>query len=498
VTVGGVASVFALSNGVLVRRTVSAGTNYSNTGGTPSTKIAVAGATVLVGSSNGIMSGACNGSALTVLWTTAGGVSFAPHWVKNRIIATKGPSLWELTLAGGDLDATTAVYTHPVSDWTWTDVTEAPAAILAGGYSNGQGYIYALRLVEATTAGSTPTLGAAVQVAELPPGEEVHSLRCYLGRYVAIGTNRGVRIGIVDADGTMTYGPLTVTTTNPVRSLAARNNYVYAAVENEIDGSSGAVRIDLAEEIPTESGNASTGRFAWAWDVRTHTTNIPRSIAFLGYTDRVALGLTTDGVYLQSDTNYETTGYVTTGLIRYLTTEQKIFSYLRSQMTLPADSTLTVYTTDEVGNVALNCTLGADSATGDDISINIGAPQRQMAFKLLLTAASGGTATPLIESFQVKAQPNPRVQRVIRIPILMFDFETDSHGVRVGRDGWASERLFSLEALEDRSSVVLLDDMTTGEAFVAKIHAVKFRRVTPRKKGSSGFGGLAEITVVKL
>jgi hypothetical protein len=117
-----------------------------------------------------------------------------------------------------------------------------------------------------------------VQVAEFPPGEEVHALKVYLGTYVAIGTSRGVRIGQIGSNGRMQYGPLTVETTQPVRSLSSRGQFVYAAIEADIDGFSGCARIDLSEEINQVGANgyvtSNSFRFAWAYDAQAHVTGI--------------------------------------------------------------------------------------------------------------------------------------------------------------------------------------------------------------------------------
>jgi hypothetical protein len=185
----------------------------------------------------------------------------------------------------------------PTRSFTWTSVAEAPDCILASGYSNGYGYIYAFNLVTSGAAGTTPTLDQGIQVAEFPSGEEVHAIKVYLGQYIAIGTSKGVRIGMLGTGGKMQYGPLTISTTQPVRDLAARDHYVYAAIEADIDGGSGCARIDLGEEINIINSAgytvANSMRFAWAYDAQSHTTGAVYSVTFLGGTAQVALAVNT-------------------------------------------------------------------------------------------------------------------------------------------------------------------------------------------------------------
>jgi hypothetical protein len=244
----------------------------------------------------------------------------------------QGRHLYELTLAGRGISARRHLH-PPRLELDLDGVAEAPDCILAAGYSNGIGSIFAFNLVTSGTASGTPTLDQGVQVAEFPSGEEVHSIQVYLGTYIAIGTSKGVRIGVLGSNGKMQYGPLTITTTKPVRSLAARDHYVYAAIEADIDGYSGCARIDLAEEINLINSagyvTANSQRYAWAYDAQSHTTGVVYSVTFLGGTDRVVLAVDTNGIYLQSATDYETTGYLLTGRVRYATAENKTFSLIK-------------------------------------------------------------------------------------------------------------------------------------------------------------------------
>jgi hypothetical protein len=237
------------------------------------------------------MSGAASGSTLASLWPDAGLVR--PWWAKQRIIAAKGASLYELTLAGGAA-LPAAIFTHPDSNWTWTAVAEAPDCILAAGYSNGTGSIFAFNLVTSGTASGTPTLDQGVQVAEFPTGEEVTPAR--LPRHVRRHRHqqgcpyRHPRCQREDA-----VRPADHLHDAPVRDLAARDHYVYAAIEADIDGGSGCARIDLAEEINAINSagyvTANSQRYAWAYDAQSHTTGAVYSVTFLGGTDRVVLAV---------------------------------------------------------------------------------------------------------------------------------------------------------------------------------------------------------------
>ena len=483
-------AIFVNVNGSL-RRVDTGTTTYTGTG-TPATEPVVAGTKVLVGSTIGILSGDTTGSTFAALWTTASGTVIRPWWAKSRIIASKGAELHDLTLAGGNIDTATPLWTHPVTGWTWTAVAEAPGAILAAGYVSGYGYIYRFNLKDNGTA-TTPVLGAATQVAEFPPGEEVHAMRVYLASYVAIGTSRGVRIGIIGQDGSIAYGPINISTTKPVRAFSARDTYIYAGIESDINGNSGAARIDLSEAI-------SDLRFAWAYDVQVPSSATIQSVTFWGLTDRVVLGISGVGIFRQSTTQYETTGSVTSGWIRYGTSEPKLFNRIKVRTLLPGASTLAISTVDSNGGTQTVITLGASFNTDEDVTLQTIADiaQANARITLTLTAGTGETSTPTVQSYQVKATPTPTVQRELRIPLRLMDFEQDRQNVKIGYSGWAYRRLVELEDLEQQRGIVIVKDWTTGEAFAGQIRNVQVLRTTPPARNLPNFGGLVYVTVLKL
>jgi hypothetical protein len=196
-------------------------------------------------------------------------------YVKERIVACVNNAVYELTPSATSLS--TAVYTHPNTNHVFTSVTASGPAIYVAGYTGIQSTILKFTL---STAGIMPTLTSAIVSAELPVGEIVHKIFYYLG-YMAIGTNKGIRIAAVsDQDGSVNYGPLIVETTQPCYDFAARDTYIWAATG--IDGAPGLIRIDLSNEIETL-------RFAWANDVyypsgSGHETT---AVAFANGTDQL-------------------------------------------------------------------------------------------------------------------------------------------------------------------------------------------------------------------
>ena len=472
----------------------------------------VAGGKLLVGSAAGILSGTLGGSSMDVLWGTSSNRNPRVWFVKARIIAAMGPSLYDLTFAGGTIDSgpATPLWTHPSSTWHWTGVSETPNAILAAGYEAGRGGIFKF-VLEQPTSGSIPTLSAGIPVADMPPGEEVHALRTFLGSNLAIGTSRGLRLGEVDQSGDLQFGPLTIETSKPVRALAARDRFMYAGIENDLDGSSGVARVDLSEEIdnqaPTVSGVSQaaygyrrTYRFAWAYDANTHLVGQVDSVAFLGSGGRVAVGLFGVGCMVQHPYELEPEGYVLSGKVRFGTAELKRFMYARMRADIPNGGSVALSTVDDGGSEVFCFSLGDVYNTGDDIALASVSEslQSHAAFRLTLRKGATVGTGPVLSAFQVKALPVIRVQRDVRVPLWLADKEKDRAGNPLGYVGAAWQRLQVLERMESTQAIVSFEDKTNGERFSAVITQVQFTRDTNPSRVDMNFGGRLNVTLRRL
>lgn len=492
--VGGNDVFFQNANGTLSR---SDGTTVANFTGTTSctSKPVVAGANVVIAASTQLYKGTASGTTISSMGFTGVSGNLTPWWAKSRLIVSNANSLYDLTLAStGALP--TALYTHPDSGWVWTDVAETGDAILAAGYSNGYSAIYRFSLQDAGS-GTIPQLSQGYQIAEFPPGEIVYAIKTYLGTYIAIGTSRGLRIGIITGQTSVSptviqYGPLTITTTSPVTALAARDSYIYAGITNGLDGKSGAARVSLEQEV-----TANSLRFPWAYDANTHVTGTVDGIALLGNTARVVVGLDAVGIYQQSATAYETSGYITSGKVRYATSELKSFRNARLRANFAdAASGITLSTVSPDGSSA--GIIRVTSATDLDSFITLARPIGQFEYLSFTTTLDGdGTNTPTLVSLLVKAVPATTRSRLIQYPLICSDFEADVNNTRVGTGGYAYQRLQALEDLESSQAVVTVQDFDTGESYDGQIEKVSFTRISPRNKQGANFGGMLMLTVRK-
>ena len=432
-----------------------------------------------------------NSSTSATVMFTANGITVnnaVMEFIKERIVMCANNGVYEFTSAASSLP--TAVYTHPDTSHVYTSITASGPAIYIAGFNGIQSTIQKFTL---STAGAMPTLTSAVVAAELPVGEIVHDIYYYLG-YMAIGTSKGIRIATVsDQDGSLTYGPLMVETSQPCYDFAARENFIWCATG--VDGNPGVIRIDLSNEL-------SPLRFAYANDlyytgVTGHQTT---SCGFLGTTDRLAYCTTyassANGyVYSQSTGALMPTGYITTGYIRYNTLEPKNFKRLLGRGDYTYGS-MTLETVDEAGTEYDVISYDATVPTVEVTTSQPTGSQEYIAYKFIMYRdGTDNTKGPIFKGYQAKATIATPRQRVVRFPVYCFDVETDKYNVMVGYEGRAFDRIGQLEEIEQNGDVVTWQDLTTGESRQCIIEQITFTRMTPPDRGFTGYGGILTMTI---
>jgi hypothetical protein len=417
----------------------------------------------------------------------------AMEYVKDRIVLCADNKVYEFSTSASAMP--TAVYTNSNTGHVYTSIAASGPAIYVAGYNGIQSTIQKFTL---STAGVMPTLTSAITAAELPVGEIVHKIHYYLG-YMMIGTNRGVRVAAVsDQDGSLNYGPLIVETSQPCFDFASRDHYVWCATG--VAGEPGVIRIDLSNELETL-------RFAYANDLYMDgvTGYKTTACAFIGNDDpTVADRLTfctantgtADGtIYIESASTLRTSGYLTTGNIRYGTLEPKNFKRLLGRGDFSYGS-MTLETVDKNGveydHISYDSTISPIEVTTSSPAT----AQEYVAYKFIMYRdGTDTTQGPIFKGYQAKATIATPRQRVIQFPVYCFDLETDRYNSMVGYEGKAFEKILALEDIEESGDVLTWQDLTTGEARQAVIEQIAFQRATPPDKRFSGFGGVIQITI---
>lgn len=413
------------------------------------------------------------------------------RWVKGRLIACNGNSVWEG--AGGVWTEIDAGATLPAG-WVWNDVAEGPVAVYLTGYAGTQSSIYKL---EVTVEGDVVGLSPLLLVAEMPRGEIVNTMYSYVGAFLCLGTSLGVRISSMAANGSLNIGPLSRESADGCHDFVAFGSYVYAAIGNDANAGArvrkaGLVRLNLGQPL-----NDQELLFAQADDLVTSgDTGRCTSVTTRG--GKLWLGVEGDGVYRQANT-YVDDGWLETGRIRLGTTEAKTWRDLRLLGTPDMAGSAIGYASRETDENSPAGWQQVVAISGDrydrtgKISSNPNEPATSLYVAVELRASDDKTKTPVIQSYQLRAIPSPVRTRLIRVPLMMFDSETDKAGQVLGYEGYAWDRVQLLEALEQTYSLVPYEDYTTGEKVNVYIERVTWRRTAPPKHNSGNAGGVATV-----
>ena len=438
---------------------------------------------------------AASTSAPTVMFTKTGTTitNAVVEYVKQRLIVAANNSIYEVPTNASTSASFTSVYTHPNTSFVFSSIAESGTAIYVSGYNGVQSSIFKFTLD--TTTGAMPVLTSAITAAELPVGEVVHKLYCYLG-YMMIGTSKGVRVASIAFDGSLTYGPLISETSHPCYDFAARDRFVWCATGlPTVNTEPGVIRIDLSNEIETL-------RFAYAKDLHYDTTSHTETTAcaFFGDTTQLAFCTTADTsgvgyVYMEHATQLRTDGYIETGYIRYNTLEKKNFKRIVGNGNFDNGSM-------SLQSVALDGTIydvnSYDSVIGNPESAITSPSGAQDAIALrfhLYRDDTTDTLGPTFKGYQLKAVPASPRERIIKIPLMNYDTEIDKYNSTIGYEGRAFQRLAALEDAEAAGDVVTLQDFRTGEVSQCLIEEVLFTDTTPPDKKLTGFGGVISLTV---
>lgn len=425
----------------------------------------------------------------STLWTGDAGRSLVNVWyMKGRLWVVDNYGDWfMLSTAGGTFVVGDADFSIPDLGWLvsstalWSAV-ETPSSILIGAYST----IFSVVLDETA---ATPTPTPPVAVAQLPDSEGVASLGYHLG-HVVIATDKGARFAIQGANE-IVYGPLVTTASfGPTERMARRGTRVLltgSGPEGE-----GVFAFDLGSQIADLSP-------AWALEQEltlgdyAGSYTIAGSILLWSSVD-TSLHLTSPGVTVSA------AGSVTTGYHRFGTLEGKHFESVTVRAAGDG-GTISVYLVNADETETLVGTLTLPGDTLGVFPLGLTEPTERIALRFALARDAVDTSvSPVLLGYQLKALPSPKRQRLIRVPLMMFDIERGPTGRAVGKEKDAWTRYQALEALEESDALVTFEDKDTGETGTAYIESVELvqRNGSKGVSRANGFGGIVSLTLRKV
>ena len=447
---------------------------------------------------DGLYGGALPSSNGSLIYSASASFTRATvRFVKTRIMLAGNNKIYEITdFTPPSTNLPTPLFEHPNPNWTWTDFADGPSSIYVSGYSKENSQIYRIGVTSDETG---VTLAVPTVVVDMPRGEDVPSLYSYVGSFVVVGTTKGCRIARIESDGSLTLGPLVFNGTG-VDDAVGFGSYLYVTSRDQGNRgnrqtAAGLKRINLGQIL-----NSDPLQFAWANDL----------VAPVGF-DGSAVSVTVAGGYLwfavdgagvvKETDQYVDNGWVETGRIRLGTMEKKAWRDLR----MIAPNTLTGSITGKAsifGTTApstWDTVLTLQAGTTDGYGkLNVAAPgtasDLYLAFFLESDAACGCSAR--LTGYQVRAVPSPRKTELIKVPLLMFDFETDKQGAKYGKFGGAYARFAALKDMEQAGATVAFTDYTTGEVKEVYVEEVTYTRLNQPSLGQrSGSGGICYVVM---
>lgn len=451
--------------------------------------ITSSGRTYWLARTNGLWSGQDAGAPTQSYTATINMVEF----VKGRLVATSGASVYVLTTTGSGA-LPTPIYTHPNSEFKWTSISEGPNAIYIAGNDSTTGYIFKFQL---QSDGTVPTLAAGVVTATMPSGERINTIYSYIGTFVGIATTHGFRASEIDSNGDVNYGPLLFTVASGCSGIVGYDHYMWIGSTNAHDGSSGLYRIDLGEVV--ETGTTSNPlRFAYARDIYSSgNAGAVTSVAMFGASDRKIYNVVGTGAVLEAANTLIPEGYLYTGRIRFNTEEPKLFKFF-SIRTPPLLGDLVVSVVPEGGGEITYVTYGPAFAPGqgDIATPQPPGPQNWIELKFTLRRSpTDATVGAVMNGWQVKALPGSIRQRIIQQTFLCFDEETDKGGQRNGYDGYARDRLEAFREIARKGDVILFQELQDNVSTLVVIDDWKFTQLSPPGADRASLGGYLTATL---
>lgn len=227
----------------------------------------------------------------------------------------------------------------------------------------------------------------------------------------------------------------------------------------------------------------------------TFTSASTATVTSQAVTSSTAIVKRTGNMYGEHATRLRSDGYVQTGLIRYNTLEPKNFKRIVGQGVFTYGS-MSIQTVDGNNNIYDGVSYDASIGNPEVVITQPAGAQDAMGLRFrLYRDATDNTKGPTFKGYQLKAVPATPRTRIISIPLMNFDSETDKYNSTLGYEGRAIERLAALENAESGGDVVTFQDFRTGEIRQCLIEEVKFTNTSPPDKRFTGYGGIINLTI---
>lgn len=378
------------------------------------------GSAVYIALAGGTIVTATPGNNVSAFATLAN-VSYVGYF-KDFIVAAANNVLYNVTSG-----TPVTIRTHPLSTFRWVDGAEGPTCIYLLGGSGDRWVVHRLSVDESGTVLNPPIVAAPI-----PDGEVGSGLGSYMG-YLFVGTSAGLRFGVPQSTGDVSFGPL-IETTYPVRCFEGQGRFVWFGLSNFDTGVTGLGRVDLTTFTePLAPAAASDLAAAITGEVTSVTT-------WLDYRVFAVAGA---GIYIES-TNKVASGYLIESDITFGVPDTKNGHYAILR-TKPMTGTATLDFSYDDGSYRTAATVSNLGEMDSGNSFLNGAQFSKLTARLTMTrSATDPTKGPSITRWEVRADAVTGNASQWNIPILIASqYDVDGSVIQRNPDE-DRERLISL------------------------------------------------------
>lgn len=366
------------------------------------------------------------------VYTTAAGSGTIPtlynsqnasviDYVKGRLMIASSRDVYNLTSGGPP----TLLYQQPVAGFIFVAFAEGPNYIYAGGFVGDKSLIYKTQIKTDASA-----LDALTPAGELPDGEVIRSMQGYLG-FMCVGTDLGLRLATIDADGNLTFGAL-IETASPVRCFEGQDRFVWYGNTNQTGTATGLGRFDLSvftsPLVPAYANDLTLTGQGTVRDV----------VTFQGLRVFAVDGF---GIYAET-TDKVVSGTLDTGEITYGLSETKNALYASASFSsLPAGSSDTLSLSVDGGAFS---SVGTPTIASPRLTISPAKTGERFEMRHTLTRATVTSQGPVLTRHMLEVQPAPSRTITHVVPLVIaaaFDDDSKTYDMDI------NARLASLSAL---------------------------------------------------
>lgn len=333
-------------------------------------------------------------------------------FVRGRVMAGNNNAIYDVTTlavgGGGALPA--ALYTHGNTDFVFTGFAEGSSYIYAAGFSGDKSLIFRIHIKEDGSG-----LDAPIVAGELPDGEIIRTIYGYLGRFIAIGTDKGFRLAIQGSGGDLIIGAL-VTTPAPVYAFEGQGEFIWYSLSafSSSPAFTGIGRMstqqfsDLDNLVPAYASDLMvSGLSSTVYDIVTFENK--RVFTLNGF-----------GMVCEDTSLLVSEGYIDSGFINFNLTEPKVGLFIESQHTGEAGEHEVLVSVDGGSFVSLGMHI-------EGVPFNVGQITAEN-FEIRNVLMRDGSDTSLgltVHSWLLRALPQPSLTDYIYVTIFLSE-QTES------------------------------------------------------------------------